>query len=78
MTKNIAKITVNGQLVEFEPVCISYEEVVAFSGLSGSPSVAYCSRRDGDVRRQGTMYVGCSPVLVTDAMTFNVAHTGGA
>jgi hypothetical protein len=76
--KNNTKITVNDRLVEFEPISISYEEVVALSGLTGTPSVTYCSKRDGDIRRQGTMYMGCSPVLVTDAMTFNVVHTGGA
>lgn len=72
------KIMVNGCLVDFEPVCISYEEIVALAGLTGTPSVTYCSKRDGDVRREGTMYTGCSPVLVTDVMVFNVSHTGGA
>lgn len=72
------KIIVNGRLVDFESVCISYEEVIALAGLIGTPSVTYCSKRDGDVRREGTMYTGCSPVLVSDVMTFNVAHTGGA
>jgi len=76
--KNDTKITVNGRLVGFEPVAISYEEIVSLAGLTGTPSVTYCSKRDGDVRREGTMYTGCSPVLVTDVMTFNVVHTGGA
>jgi hypothetical protein len=72
------KIIVNGRLVEFEPVTISYDEVVALAGLEGAPSVAYCSKRDGDARREGTMYAGCSPVLLTDVMSFTVVHTGGA
>lgn len=73
--KNDTKITMNGQLVGFEPATITYEEVVALSGLTGTPSVTYCSKRDGFVQRQGRMYKGCSPVLVTGAMTFNVVHT---
>lgn len=77
-TMSNAKITVNGSLVDFEPVCISYEQVVALAGFTGTPSVTYSSKRDGDVHRQGTMYTGCSPVLLTDAMVFNVAHTGNA
>lgn len=72
------RIVVNGRPVQTNQVCISYEEIVALAGHTGTPSVAYCSRRDGDVRRQGTMYVGCSPVLLTDVMTFDVVHTGGA
>lgn len=76
MTK--MKIIVNGSLVDFEPACISYEEIVALAGLIGRPSVTYCSKRDGDVRREGIMYVGCSPVLLTDVMAFSVVHTGDA
>lgn len=74
---NDTKVCVNGRLVAFEPAHITYEEIVRLSGLTGNPSVTYCSKRDGDVRRQGTMYAGCSPVLVTDAMTFNIVHTDG-
>lgn len=72
------KIIVNGRPVDFEPAHISYAEIVGLAGLTGTPSVTYCSKRDGDVRREGTMYTGCSPVLVTDVMTFDVVHTGGA
>lgn len=77
-SENPMKIVVNGNLVEFEPAYISYEEIVALAGLTGTPSVTYRSKRDGDVRREGTMYTGCSPVLLTDVMTFSVVHTGGA
>ena len=77
MSENV-KITVNGELVDFAPVTITYEEVVALAGLTGTPSVAYCSKRDGDTRRSGTMYMGCPPVLVADAMVFNAIHTGAA
>lgn len=73
-----AMIAVNGRLIEFEPTHISYEEIIAIAGMTGTPSVTYCSKRDGDTRRQGTMYTGCSPVLITDAMVFDVVHTGGA
>ncbi len=72
------KITVNGKLIDFEPASITYSEVVALASLAGTPSVTYCSKRDGDTRREGTMYPGCSPVFVGDVMIFNVAHTGGA
>lgn len=72
------RIIVNGASIEFKETSISYEEIVNLSGLTGSPSVAYCSKRDGDVRRDGTMYAGCSPVLLTDVMVFTVAHTGSA
>ena len=71
-------ITVNGRLIDVYPTNISYEEVVALAGLTGAPSVTYISKRDGDVQRAGTMYPGCSPVLLTDVMVFNVAHTGAA
>ena len=74
------KIIVNGGPVELTagPGHVSYEEVVALAGLSGAPTVTYAGKRDGDVRRQGTMYTGCPPVVVEDGMVFNVIHTGGA
>jgi len=72
------RIIVNGFAVYFEPACISYQEIVELAGLTGTPSVTYSSKRDGDVRREGTMHAGCSPVLLTDVMVFNVVHTGGA
>lgn len=72
------RVIVNGCSIQTDLVCVSYEEVVEWAGLTGTPSVIYCSRRDGDVRRQGTMYAGCPSVLLSDVMTFNVAHTGGA
>lgn len=72
------RIVVNGQSIKTDAISISYEEIVELAGYSGNPSVTYCSKLDGDVRRQGTMYAGCSPVLLTDVMIFDVVHTGAA
>jgi hypothetical protein len=72
------RIIVNGRPIHTNLVTVSYEEIVALAGHSGNPSAVYSSKRDGDVRRQGAMYSGCSPVLLTDVMTFDVAHTGAA
>jgi hypothetical protein len=75
---NSMRIVVNGRDVRFDPATITYEEVVTLAGESGTPSVTYSSKRDGDTRRAGTMYPGCSPVLLTDVMVFTVIHTGAA
>ncbi len=72
------RVVVNGSAAWFDPITITYEEVVALAGETGTPSVTYCSKRDGDTRRSGTMHPGCSPVLLSDVMSFTVIHTGGA
>ena len=72
------RIIVNGSPIMVESVTVTYAEIVALAGLTGNPSVTYCSKRDGDTRREGTMYAGCSPVLLSDVMVFSVVHTGGA
>jgi hypothetical protein len=78
MTNN-TKIVVNERLVEFTPACITYEEVVALAGFIGNEYfVAYSSKRDGLVIREGRMCPGCLPVLVTDVMAFRVSHAGNA
>lgn len=74
------RIIVNGVPIDLEntPFHLTYEQVVKLAGETGNPSVTYCSKRDGDTQRSGTMYSGCAPVLLTDVMVFNVVHTDGA
>lgn len=72
------KITVNDRLVDFESMSISYGEVIALAGITDTPYVTYGRKRDGEIRREGTMHAGCSAIPITDEMAFNVTHTGGA
>lgn len=72
------KITINERVVDFDPVSITYEEVVALAETTGTPYVSYRSKRDQEIRRRGTMHPGCSPVQITDVMIFFVTHTGAA
>lgn len=72
------KITINDRLFDHDPPCITYEEVVALAGYAGNEYlVKYSSKRDGVVRREGTLNVGTT-VLITDVMSFRVSHAGNA
>ena len=75
----MTKITINEQLIDFDPPCITYREVVDLAGYVGSNEclVRYTSKRDGAVRREATLMPGTA-VVIQDVMSFRVSHAGNA
>lgn len=74
------RIIINDRVIDIHEATLqlTYEEVVALGGESGTPFVKYSSKRDDVVVRSGTMNPGGFPVLLTDVMWFRITQTGSA
>ena len=66
------RVNVNGRDFQIRTLTISYQEVVALAGLTGSPSVTCRGKFVNRCLSPG------QAVAVEDNMTFTVAHTDNA
>ncbi len=72
-----ATIIINGRSVQVTQKQLTFDEVVALSGLPTGPQIVFTiSYRKGDSKKPaGSMVEGGDPVKVKDGMIFNVDPT---
>lgn len=70
-------IVINGRRVKTDKKELSFDEVVALSGLPTGPDIVFTItyRRGHGDKHEGSMVEGGEPVKVKDGMIFNVDST---
>lgn len=76
-TARVVTIVINGRKVETDQKKLTFDEVVALSGLPTGPDIAFTItyRRGSGDKPEGSMVEGGEPVRVKDGMIFNVDST---
>lgn len=70
-------IVINGRRVKTDKNKLTFDEVVALSGMPTGPDIVFTItyRRGHGDKREGSMVEGGEPVKVKDGMIFNVDST---
>lgn len=70
-------VVINGRRVDVEQRELSFEQVVALSGLPTGPEIVFTIsyRRGHGSKHDGTMVQGGEPVKVKEGMVFNAEST---